>query len=328
MNRDSLRNGYTSIVECRSAGSDLGGLASDLIDQGAHCVVSRACIPVDELRQPVPLNLISVCRGLGSALSYADEFEGAFVHHVRPVSGHQELQVSSGGVSSLFSHVEDSYHAWPPDYLILACVQTGPSMTPTTVAAVDLSMVKCLSDTARSVLSEPRFRFQYCYLTDLAFQYSPAFPVLDQAHDGSLRVRYSELGLTLCESSAAKEALEEFRSALPEVTAVTLGPGDVLIIDNHCVVHSRPPYEPTFDQNDRWLRRAFAVKESTALAGLRDGAFRIRKLGLEVAPIVDAVSLAKPNLALPCGLLSQSDFVTIPQAFTDNRLGQRVATAG
>ncbi|TBO54789.1 oxygenase, partial [Streptomyces kasugaensis] len=38
--------------------------------------------------------------------------------------------------------------------------------------------------------------------------------------------------------------------------AVSLRPGEVLIVDNDLVVHGRVPFRARYDGTDRWLKRA------------------------------------------------------------------------
>ncbi|MGW3067931.1 TauD/TfdA family dioxygenase, partial [Streptomyces sp. NPDC001130] len=38
--------------------------------------------------------------------------------------------------------------------------------------------------------------------------------------------------------------------------AVSLSPGEVLVVDNDLVVHGRVPFRARYDGTDRWLKRA------------------------------------------------------------------------
>jgi hypothetical protein len=56
---------------------------------------------------------------------------------------------------------------------------------------------------------------------------------------------------------------EVSRSALDWLTdyikenkkGITLSTGDLLFINNYCVVHGRSAYQPGFDGFDRWIKR-------------------------------------------------------------------------
>ncbi|HEY5875714.1 MAG TPA: TauD/TfdA family dioxygenase, partial [Ilumatobacteraceae bacterium] len=54
-------------------------------------------------------------------------------------------------------------------------------------------------------------------------------------------------------------------------TAVTLEPGDLLVVDNSVAVHGRSPFTPRFDGTDRWLQRTFVVSDLAPSAGDRVG---------------------------------------------------------
>jgi L-asparagine oxygenase len=53
--------------------------------------------------------------------------------------------------------------------------------------------------------------------------------------------------------------------------AVVLEAGDLLVLDNHRVVHGRSPFVARFDGADRWVQRAFVVADLDASAQERTG---------------------------------------------------------
>ena len=53
--------------------------------------------------------------------------------------------------------------------------------------------------------------------------------------------------------------------------AVVLEAGDLLVLDNHRVVHGRSPFAARFDGADRWVQRAFVVADLDASAHERTG---------------------------------------------------------
>ncbi|MFJ6772983.1 TauD/TfdA family dioxygenase [Kitasatospora sp. NPDC091257] len=70
-------------------------------------------------------------------------------------------------------------------------------------------------------------------------RYDPAYTPLDEA-DEAWRAAYRRLGDELARVSVA----------------VSLEPGDVLVVDNDLVVHGRVPFRARYDGTDRWLKRA------------------------------------------------------------------------
>ena len=74
---------------------------------------------------------------------------------------------------------------------------------------------------------------------------------------------------TDAEAQAALDRLG--RAVRAHATAVVLEAGDLLVIDNHRVVHARSPFHARFDGRDRWLQRAFVVSDLTPSTAARTG---------------------------------------------------------
>lgn len=73
----------------------------------------------------------------------------------------------------------------------------------------------------------------------LTLRFDPAYTPLDEADE------------TWC---AAYRRLEDELARVS--VAVSLEPGDVLVVDNDLVVHGRVPFTARYDGTDRWLKRA------------------------------------------------------------------------
>jgi hypothetical protein len=70
----------------------------------------------------------------------------------------------------------------------------------------------------------------------------------------------------------AQHALDALGTGVREyATSVVLDAGDLLVIDNHQVVHARSSFRARFDGSDRWLQRAFVVADLAPSAPERDG---------------------------------------------------------
>jgi hypothetical protein len=54
-------------------------------------------------------------------------------------------------------------------------------------------------------------------------------------------------------------------------STIVLEPGDLLVVDNHRVVHGRTSFAARFDGTDRWLQRAFVVADLAPSKGERKG---------------------------------------------------------
>jgi L-asparagine oxygenase len=68
----------------------------------------------------------------------------------------------------------------------------------------------------------------------------------------------------------ANAALEALKAAVAQVyQGVKLNVGDLLCIDNRRTVHGRSSFTPRYDGFDRWLQRAFVVRDLGKSAGDR-----------------------------------------------------------
>nr|WP_245689833.1 TauD/TfdA family dioxygenase [Streptomyces chattanoogensis] len=70
-------------------------------------------------------------------------------------------------------------------------------------------------------------------------RFDPAYTPLDEAH-APYRAAYQRLEAELARVSVA----------------VSLAPGEVLVVDNDLAVHGRVPFRARYDGSDRWLKRA------------------------------------------------------------------------
>ena len=64
---------------------------------------------------------------------------------------------------------------------------------------------------------------------------------------------------TTREAAGAFTALRE--ALLTTMVGTSLGPGDLLVVDNRKAVHGRTGFTPRYDGQDRWLRRCFTVTD-------------------------------------------------------------------
>jgi enduracididine beta-hydroxylase len=91
------------------------------------------CVPV---RQEFLLVLLGSL--LGDVISWATQQDGAIVHDIAPIQGHEHEQLGSGSAEELTWHTEDAFHPCRGDYLGMMCLR-NPDRVPTTFAPVDVS---------------------------------------------------------------------------------------------------------------------------------------------------------------------------------------------
>lgn len=214
---------------------------------------------------------------LGDLFGWATQQNGAVIHDICPIRGHEESQLGSGSTSRLWWHTEEAFHPLKCDYLGLMSLRNADRV-PTTfasLAGVDLD------PDVRDVLLEPRFHIRPDD-SHLATTVPENWP---PGREGQLLraalQRTEQMNTTPQQVSvlsgdptapylaidpyymsvapgdeAARSALEAVSRTLDDLQhEVVLGAGEVLFIDNFRAVHGRAPFNARYDGTDRWLKR-------------------------------------------------------------------------
>ena len=214
--------------------------------------------------------LLTVARRLGQPVGYRPEHGGELVQNILPVRGSESRQLSTSSKVELLFHTEAAFHPHRPRYLLLLCLRGDPQAS-TTLASIR-EIVRMLPLGVRRTLFEPRFRTaaDESYVGTRPTQLGLALPVLSGDWDQPNLVFDADLMVGIDEEADA--ALRVLSSAVGSChAAVTLEPGDLLVVDNSVAVHGRSPFTPRFDGTDRWLQRTFVVSDLAPSAGDRDG---------------------------------------------------------
>ncbi|MFG2909137.1 TauD/TfdA family dioxygenase [Kitasatospora sp. NPDC048286] len=200
--------------------------------------------------------LLLVSALMGTPIAWDGQQDGRFVHNIVPSPGHESEQTGASSSVLLTPHTEDAFHPGRAHLLLLCCMRNHDAIA-TTAASVRLAE---LSDADIEQLKRPvapilpddayeqarRFGGRpapvptlFATPDGLTMRYDPAYTPLEGA-DGPWREAYGRLGEELARVSVA----------------VSLEPGDVLVVDNDLVVHGRVPFRARYDGTDRWLKRA------------------------------------------------------------------------
>ncbi|AUH39139.1 TauD/TfdA family dioxygenase [Streptomyces sp. CMB-StM0423] len=200
--------------------------------------------------------LLLVASLLGTPIAWEGQQDGRFVHDIVPAPGHESEQTGASSSVLLAPHTEDAFHPGRAHLLLLCCLRnhdriatTAASIRRTTLAPAD---VRQLSRPAVPILPDDAYgrarQFAgppapvptlFAASEGLTMRYDPAYTPLDDA-DGPWREAYRRLADELARVSVA----------------VSLEPGDILVVDNDVVAHGRVPFRARYDGTDRWLKRA------------------------------------------------------------------------
>jgi L-asparagine oxygenase len=190
----------------------------------------------------------------GKPIAYKQEQNGRLIQHILPNPKTEFSQISSSSKTTLKMHTETAFHPHKPDVLILMCLR-GDDLAPTTYAVFE-DILEQMDIDLMYELMRPQFYVQ----PDLSFRTDGReckewlIPIIDCRHK-KLRFSFDE-DLMRAKTETAQHALSRLKELVASnIKEVVLESGDVLIIDNHSVVHGRKPFQPRYDGTDRWLMR-------------------------------------------------------------------------
>lgn len=194
---------------------------------------------------------------MGNPIAWEGQQDGRFVHNIVPSPGHETEQTGASSTVLLSPHTEDAFHPGRAHLLMLGCMRnhdniatTAASIRKTRLAGEDIDL---LLQPVLPILPDDAYEEAQGF-TDQA---PPAVPALFATEDG-MTLRYDPAYTPLDQADEAYQgAYERLSGELARVSvAVSLSPGDILIVDNDLVVHGRVPFQARYDGSDRWLKRA------------------------------------------------------------------------
>ncbi|MFF5160701.1 TauD/TfdA family dioxygenase [Streptomyces sp. NPDC000348] len=208
--------------------------------------------------------LMLVADLLGSLVGYHDEKSGALFHDVHPVRGEEHRIENSGSVAFDF-HTENVHHPLRPDFLGLLCLrQDHEAIAATRVSSVR-DALPLLAEDQVAELRKPQFHSLYptsfTRNTDGPRPSSGPHPVVFGPPERPF-IRFNSHN-TRASDPAGQLVLRALAKALESVCHdLVLAPGDLVVLDNHVVVHGRSAFQPRYDGSDRWLRRFYSLRST------------------------------------------------------------------
>jgi Fe(II)/alpha-ketoglutarate-dependent arginine beta-hydroxylase len=197
--------------------------------------------------------LIGTMLLLGEPFAFGTQQGGRLVQNILPVKGMESSQTNAGSMVFLEWHVEDAFTPWRGDFVGLLCLRSSSDAYTAYASVEDLE----LPVSVREILFERRF----VVVPDEAHVGLEAAEgkKVSVLYGGESRpyIRYDPLFMNPdADDSEAADALRVLGDEVARrAQLVKLEQGDLLIIDNHRVVHGRTPFTPRFDGTDRWLQR-------------------------------------------------------------------------
>ncbi|MFD0260986.1 TauD/TfdA family dioxygenase [Kitasatospora indigofera] len=205
-------------------------------------------------RWDVVLLLVSAL--MGTPIAWDGQQDGRFVHNIVPSPGHETVQTGASSSVLLTPHTEDAFHPGRAHLLLLCCMRNHDRIA-TTAASIRRAELSA-QDVAELTRPVAPILPDDAYEDAQRYGGRPApVPTLFAGEDG-LTLRFDPAYTPLEDAGATwRAAYRRLEDQLARVSvAVSLEPGDVLVVDNDIVVHGRVPFTARYDGTDRWLKRA------------------------------------------------------------------------
>jgi alpha-ketoglutarate-dependent taurine dioxygenase len=211
-------------------------------------------------------------------VSYQSENDGAaFVNLVAQDAGVAGAGLAERSTKSMRGHTDGVSLPFPsefaaggedqspaPDLLVLVGLR-NPSGTMTRLAPVS-SALAVLTDDQYDAMQGPWFNIapQRTFVNGRPRVEAPLLSRAEPRHGYSMRFSHSSVTVSNEAPPVAREALEAFCAALPELyTGVVVGPGDICLIHNRQVIHGRAAPGPGVGGATRWLLRTYGWMSDT-----------------------------------------------------------------
>ncbi|HXM54945.1 MAG TPA: guanitoxin biosynthesis L-enduracididine beta-hydroxylase GntD [Candidatus Dormibacteraeota bacterium] len=217
--------------------------------------------------------LMLVAAYFGEPYGYATLQGGHLFHHLLPIPGQEDDQSGHSSAVELDWHSEDAFTPARCDFLALMSLRNHERIG-TLFAPIDV--LATLSPADRRVLAEPRFvvHADEEHLKNVG-GLQPGMPSIHESTATGALVPILHGGGDLpymvidkafmAPRDGDDEAERVFAKAMAaidrSIEPVPMGPGDILIVDNHRAVHGRAPFTARYDGTDRWLIKVSITRD-------------------------------------------------------------------
>lgn len=207
--------------------------------------------------------LALVGRTLGTLCSYSVQHDGRIFHDIIPMQSHSTKQTFASSAIDLEMHTELAFVENPPDYLMLYCIRPDREGLAETHFYDSRLALTQVPKVLRDRLCEPGYAFDVdegATVEEARGQMGRNFPIIE---DQTLELLRYDIDLCTPVKPIYKDALSRLHEALKGMKiSLRLRTGQLVVIDNRRIVHSRNVFKAHFDGRDRWLKRAFVRKSA------------------------------------------------------------------
>ncbi|MES5047639.1 TauD/TfdA family dioxygenase [Phyllobacterium sp. 22229] len=192
---------------------------------------------------------------VGAVQSLPHQNDGRAFHDIMPIQAFRDKQTSGSSDVTLEMHTELAFVENPPDYLMLFCVRQDQTREAETHLYDSRYALNLLTADQYTRLTTVNYRVGLdANITGDVEDEDKPFAIFDGPTAKLLRY---DIDLYQPVGQPFDEAFEALTQALLAMRiAVRLRPGQLIIVDNKRIVHSRSQFKATYDGKDRWLKRA------------------------------------------------------------------------
>ena len=202
-------------------------------------------------------------QNLGEMVAYEAEGHGRLFQDMVPNPQLSQTQTSLSSNVELEIHTEQAFSNLKPDYLSLACLRGDPNAK--TYVFHKNTLLENLTEEKIEMLYKPLWKIG----VDMSFKMNKYIEFLEGNIRGPLPILDKETGAFVFDQdlmSGITEEAENLKKEIIEIyrikkSEIVLAEGDIVILDNQCVVHGRSPFTPKYDGSDRFIVRSFIMKD-------------------------------------------------------------------
>ncbi len=229
-----------------------------------HSGIDVGYVPPTPLPNQVPPvmaaseRLLEYANFYGYPVGYQQEQHGKIVQNIIPIKTFESAQISGSSAASLSLHTEAAFHPYRPDFVLLLCLR-GDYAAKTTYAKLT-DILQELPKKYVRILEQEQFTTSIDMSYRLDGQADTKVPIaILNKKDNTYQLRYDE-ELIRATNSKAAEALSALKVAITNTTQdIVLNTGDMLVLNNHRVLHGRSTFKARYDGTDRWLQRCLVL---------------------------------------------------------------------